>query len=172
MRFSTCLLAAGTASLALAAPLEGRPSKRASKLKFFGVNESGPEFGTSNLPGTLGTDYVWPTLSTIDTFVNKGMNIFRVNVLMERLIPTSMTGSLDATYLADLTKTVNYITNLGAHAIIVPHNYGRYYSDIITSTSDFGAFWKTVATEFKSNDLVIFDTNNECMSPLLYMEKK
>lgn len=172
MRFSTCLLAVGTASLALAAPLEGRPSKRASKLKFFGINESGPEFGTGNVPGTLGTDYIWPTLSTIDTFVNKGMNMIRVNILMERLIPTSMTGTMDAAYLANLTETVNYITKLGAYAMIVPHNYGRYNSEIITSTSDFGAFWKTLATSFKSNDLVVFDTNNECTFPLLFFLDK
>ena len=66
-----------TAALALAAP-----TKRASKLQFFGVNESGPEFGEGNLPGTYGKDYIWPTLSTIDTFIGQGMNTFRVNTLM------------------------------------------------------------------------------------------
>jgi hypothetical protein len=29
----------------------------------------------------------------------------------------------------------------------------------MTSTSDFAAFWTTVATQFKDNDLVIFDTS-------------
>lgn len=163
MRFFTFCIAAGTASLALAAPLE-RSNKRTSKFQFFGVNESGPEFGTSNIPGTYGTDYIWPTLSTIDTFVNKGMNVFRINILMERLIPTSMTGSLDEAYLGNLTETVNYITNKGAYAMIVPHNYGRYNNEIISSTSDFETFWKTVAGQYKSNAKVIFDTNNECMS--------
>lgn len=62
MRFLSILLAAGTASLALAAPV----SPRAKTFKFFGVNESGPEFGNKNFPGTKGKDYVWPTLSTID----------------------------------------------------------------------------------------------------------
>ncbi|KAL1301956.1 hypothetical protein AAFC00_002412 [Neodothiora populina] len=160
MHFSTLLLAAGTAGLAFAAPLE-RTSKRSNKLQFFGINESGPEFGTNNIPGTLGTDYVWPTLSTIDTFVNKGMNVFRVNILMERLVPTSMTGACDAAYLADLTKTVKYITDKGAYAMIVPHNYGRYNGNIIQSTSDFKAFWTTMAEKFKANQKVIFDTNNE-----------
>lgn len=165
MRFSTILLAAGTASLAIAAPLDPNTksiSKRVSKFKFFGINESGPEFGEGKLPGTLNTDYVWPTLSTIDTFVAKGMNTIRINIMMERLVPNKMTGAMDATYLSDLTKTVNYITNKGAYAMIVPHNYGRYYGSVITSTADFGAFWKTVATSFKSNSKVIFDTNNEC----------
>jgi hypothetical protein len=65
MRFLSILLAAGTASLALAA-LAREKKKRVSKLKFFSVNESGLEFGITNLPGTNGKDYVWPTLSTID----------------------------------------------------------------------------------------------------------
>lgn len=65
MRFSSYVLAAaGIAAFAAAAPTQ--LSKRISKLKFFGVNESGPEFGQNNLPGVKGTDYVWPTLSTID----------------------------------------------------------------------------------------------------------
>lgn len=110
MNFFSILLAAGTASLALAAPV-GEKKKQASKLKFFGVNESGPEFGNTNRPGTKGKDYFWPTLSTIDTFVSKGFNAFRVNIMMERIIPNSITGSLDSAYLADLTTTVNYITN-------------------------------------------------------------
>ena len=98
MRVST-ILAASTASLALAAPVQ---QKRANKLQFFGVNESGPEFGETNLPGTKDTDYVWPTLSTIDTFYNKGMNTFRVNILMERLTHSSMSDTLNADYLKDL----------------------------------------------------------------------
>ncbi|KAH0024947.1 endo-beta-1,4-glucanase, partial [Aureobasidium melanogenum] len=110
----------------------------ASKLQFIGVNEAGPEFGERNIPGRLGTDYTWPDLDSISTFVNKGYNSFRVNFLMERLVPNEMTGSLDAAYLNNLTQTVDGITKLGAYAIIVPHNY-----------------------EFKDNEKVIFDTNNE-----------
>lgn len=160
MHLPSLLLAAGSASVVLSQPLT-RLSQRASKLQFVGINESGPEFGEANIPGTYGTDYTWPDLSTISTFVNKGMNTFRVNFLMERLVPNKMTGSLDAAYLGNLTETVNGITKLGAYAIIVPHNYGRYNGEIITSTEDFAAFWKTVAAEYKDNDKVIFDTNNE-----------
>src|ERR1051326_720673 len=93
------------------------------------------------------------------------MNTFRVNIMMERLIPTSMTGSFNQTYYSDLLNTVNYITNKGAYAMIVPHNYGRYYNNIITDTTQFAAWWKTTAAAFKGNSKVIFDTNNECTSP-------
>jgi len=56
----------------------------------------------------------------------------------------------------------NYITNTkGAYAIIDSQNFGRYYGNIFTSTSDFETYWKTVATQFKGNSKVIFDCNNE-----------
>jgi endoglucanase len=38
----------------------------ATKFEYFGVNESGAEFGNTVIPGTLGTDYIWPAPSSID----------------------------------------------------------------------------------------------------------
>jgi hypothetical protein len=35
--------------------------------------------------------------------IGKGMNIFRIQFLMERLVPSSMTGSYNEEYLANLT---------------------------------------------------------------------
>ncbi|EAW06830.1 putative endoglucanase [Aspergillus clavatus NRRL 1] len=153
----TTTLVAALLPLVLAAP----NTKRSSGFVWFGANESGAEFGESNLPGILGKDYIWPSASTIRTLHDGGMNVFRVAFRMERLIPNKMTGSPDGTYMNDLRSTVEAITSLGAYAVIDPHNYGRYYGNIITSTDDFAAFWKTLASEFASNDHVIFDTNNE-----------
>jgi endoglucanase len=68
----------------------------------FGSNESGAEFGSQNIPGVLGTDYIWPSTSAIQTLRSAGMNIFRVAFAMERLVPGSLTSSMDATYLSDL----------------------------------------------------------------------
>lgn len=39
--------------------------------------------------------------------------------------------------------------------LIGPHSNG----EIISTTSDFQTFWKNVAGEFVSNELVIFDTS-------------
>jgi hypothetical protein len=55
----------------------------------------------------LGTDYTWPSASTIKTLHDAGMNVFRVAFRMERLIPNSMTGTPDATYMNDL-KAVRF----------------------------------------------------------------
>lgn len=160
MHFFSYFLAAGSAVMALAAPMS-KASKRQS-MQFFGVNESGAQFGEDNFPGELGTDYRWPELSTIDTLIDAGMNTFRINILMERLVPEEMTGDLDPDYFADLKETVDYITNKSAYALIAPHNFGRYYKEIITDVEGFGAFWTTVAEPFKDNSYVVFDTNNEC----------
>lgn len=59
MYFTPWLAAAATATLAFAAP-SSSVKKRVSKFKWFGVNESGAEFGNTALPGTLGKDYTWP----------------------------------------------------------------------------------------------------------------
>ncbi|KAJ6137079.1 hypothetical protein N7471_003565 [Penicillium samsonianum] len=160
MRYTSLLTIAGVTGLVLAAPGPSL-SKRTSSFVWFGANEAGAEFGSGNIPGKLGTDYIWPSTSAIQTLRSAGMNIFRVPFAMERLVPGTLTSSADATYLASLKSTVNYITSSGGYAVVDPHNFGRYYGNIITSTSDFGAFWTTLASEFASNDKVIFDTNNE-----------
>ncbi|KAL5338256.1 glycoside hydrolase superfamily [Aspergillus crustosus] len=139
----------------------GIPSHVASSFIWFGTNEAGAEFGQGSYPGELGEHYIWPDLSAIATLHNEGMNTFRVAFSMERLVPTALTGPPDQVYFQDLIDTVNGITALGANAVLDPHNYGRYFGNIITSTSDFAAFWTILATEFASNELVIFDTNNE-----------
>ncbi|KAF9532515.1 glycoside hydrolase [Crepidotus variabilis] len=139
-----------------------------TKFKFFGVNESGAEFGDTAIPGTLGKDYTWPSPSSIDYFTGQGFNTFRVPFKVERLSPLSggLTGSFDQTYLNGLktacdTIIVNYITNKGGYAIIDPHNYMRYNGAVITSTSSFQSWWTKLANEFKSNSKVIFDIMNE-----------
>jgi len=82
--------------------------------------------------------------------------------MMERLIPTQMTGPLDTAYSNSLVEIVNYITNnKGAYAVIDPHNYGRYYGNVITDAAGFKAWWNTTATLFAGNSKVIFDCNNE-----------
>ncbi|KAF4759767.1 hypothetical protein N7455_002748 [Penicillium solitum] len=160
MRLDQLALLAAVAGSAAAAPANNH-AKRASPFKWFGASESGAEFGENNLPGVYGTDYIFPDASAIQTLKGKGMNIFRVAFLMERLAPNSLTGELDAGYLTNLTATVKAITDAGSHAVLDPHNYGRYNGEIISTTSDFQTFWKNVAGEFVSNELVIFDTNNE-----------
>ncbi|KAG8794211.1 hypothetical protein FRC16_010656 [Serendipita sp. 398] len=132
----------------------------ATKFKYFGANEASAEFGTA-YPGVLGTDYTWPSPSSIDFLVGKGMNFFRIPFAMERLTPSGLTGSFDATYLAGLKTIVSYVTSKGAYAAIDPHNYLRFNGAVITDKNGFTTWWRNLANEFKSNSHVIFDLNNE-----------
>lgn len=49
----------------------------------------------------------------------------------------------------------------GAYAVVDPHNYGRYYGEVISDVNGFSRWWSSVAKRFKNNSRVIFDTNNE-----------
>ncbi|KAG8804592.1 hypothetical protein FRC16_006034 [Serendipita sp. 398] len=133
----------------------------ATKFKYFGVNESSAEFGQGKYPGILGTDYTWPSPSSVDYFVGKGMNFFRIAFAMERLSPSGLTGSFDATYLQGLKTIVSYVTGKGAYAALDPHNFARFNGAVITDLTAFQAWWTKLANEFKSDSRVIFDVNNE-----------
>ena len=115
MKLTNVVLTASAASLVSAYP-RGRPAvpsdqsiakKRANGFTWVGVNESGAEFGQTNLPGTLGTDYTWPDTSKIQVLRDAGMNVFRIPFLMERLVPDSLTGTTDSTYLSALQSVSN-----------------------------------------------------------------
>ncbi|KAK2742866.1 hypothetical protein FQN55_007650 [Onygenales sp. PD_40] len=156
----SALLAAGAGTLAVASPV-AQNVKRAPIFQWFGANEAGAEFGEKNLPGELGTDYIWPDTAAIGKLIDSGMNIFRVAFRMERLFQGELSGEIDPTYLGDMKSTVEYITGAGAYAVLDPHNYGRFHEEIITNLDDFSHFWATLAAEFIDQELVIFDTNNE-----------
>ncbi|KAL3466457.1 glycoside hydrolase superfamily [Aspergillus heterothallicus] len=155
MRLNT-LFFAFAAGTAIAAPQH----KKRATFQFFGVNESGAEFGEDNIPGVWGTDYIFPDPATISTLISDGFNIFRIQFKMERLT-SEITGSFNQEYLQNLTSVVNAVTEAGAYAILDPHNYGRFNNEIISTPSDFQTWWTNVATEFANNDKVVFDTNNE-----------
>ncbi|KAI0648710.1 endoglucanase [Trametes meyenii] len=139
-------------------------SSARTKFTFFGVNESGAEFGNTVIPGRLGKEYTWPEPSSIDYFLGQGFNTFRIPFLMERVSPPStggMSGPFNDTYLDGLKTTVSYITGKGGFAVIDPHNFMIFNGATITSTSDFQAWWQQLATEFKTDKNVIFDLQNE-----------
>ncbi|KAL2145908.1 hypothetical protein VTI28DRAFT_5990 [Corynascus sepedonium] len=163
MKFLDIVLGAAAAGSAMAAPTcdASTKSKRAGKFKFVGINQSCAEFGQDTLPGQLDKHYTWPATSSIDTLLETGMNTVRVPFMMERLIPEQLTGTVNETYSQGLIDTVAHITGKGAYAIIDPHNFGRYYEEIITDVEGFKAWWTTTAGLFADNENVIFDTNNE-----------
>jgi len=128
-----------------------------------GVNLSGLEFGQNNLPGQYNKDYTTPPNSEVDYFIGKGLNSFRLPFLWERLQPTQ-NGNFNATYLAYIDQFVNYATGKGAYVIVDPHNFARYFGQIIgqgVPVASFSNMWQQLANHYKSNSRVIFGIMNE-----------
>jgi endoglucanase len=139
-------------------------------LRLRGTNMSGAEFGEQNLPGTFGTDYIYPDpayasgYTSQDYFVGKGMNTFRLGFRWERL-QRQLNAAFDATELARLDTTIASMTSKGAYVILDPHNYARYNDQLIGSTavpnSAFADFWSRLAQHYANNPRVIFGLVNE-----------
>jgi len=129
-----------------------------------GVNLSGLEFGAGNLPGLYGKDYIAPNNGEIDYYTGKGLNIFRLPFLWERIQPT-LNGAFNDTYLGYITGVVDYATSKNAKVVLDPHNYARYRSVVIGTgnvpTTAFASFWGQLAKVFMNNNNVIFGLMNE-----------
>ncbi len=136
-------------------------------MSLVGVNLAGPAFGAQNpssVPGVVGTDYVYPTHGEIDYYASKGMNVFRLSFLMERL-EHSQGGALDPAELARIDDVVNYSASKGIKTILDPHNFGQAYGNDIgssgTPTSTLTTFWSKLASHYAGNPNVIFGIMNE-----------
>ena len=133
-------------------------------IKYRGVNLAGADFGESNLPGTFGVDYTYPTNAEATYFKSKGMNIIRLPFRWERLQPT-LNAALDPTELNRLQTFVNQAIAVGHTVVLDPHNYARYKNNIIGASSvtnaNFADFWGRLATVYKNNPAVIFGLMNE-----------
>jgi endoglucanase len=128
-----------------------------------GVNIAGAEFGEGNLPGVYGQDYIYPAASDVDPLLERGANVFRLPFRWERLQPTA-NGDFDPVELARLDGLVRYITKRGAKVLINPHNYGRYFGQIVgvdVPASVFADFWSRLARLYKRNRSVLFGLMNE-----------
>lgn len=134
-----------------------------SQLPFTGVNLAGAEFGGSHLPGTYNQHYTYPIRAEVDYFVGKSMNTFRLPFKWERLQHSEF-ADLNAAELSRIKNFVEYATSKNAYTILDPHNYARYYGQVIGKelpVEAFADFWQKLASEFKENSLVIFGLMNE-----------
>lgn len=84
MLLKNILAAAALVSTAFAAPTE---EKRQNKMKWFGINESGAEFGEKNFTGVYGKEYIWYDFKAIDQLMGQGMNMFRLNFRKKSISP-------------------------------------------------------------------------------------
>ncbi len=148
-------------------------------IQYAGVNLSVAEFGQGNLPGTFGSDYMWPTNGETTYYQSRGMNFIRLPFRWERLQHTN-SAVLDPTELGRMNAFVTNATSRGMYVLLDPHNFMRYYpnprgsfqtattglvgnsnSTYAVSYADFSNFWYQVAAIYQSNDHVFFGLNNE-----------
>jgi endoglucanase len=150
--------------LLVAAAIVSSLPKAHAALTYTGVNLAGADFGESNLPGAYNTHYTYPRTTEVDYFVGKGMNTFRVPFRWERL-QRSQDAPLNASELSRLSTIVNYATGEGAYVVLDPHNYARYFGNVVGTASlpnaSLADFWSRLASEFKDNERVIFGLMNE-----------
>eukprot|EP00026_Physarum_polycephalum_P005133 Phypoly_transcript_05162.p1 GENE.Phypoly_transcript_05162~~Phypoly_transcript_05162.p1 ORF type:complete len:609 (+),score=82.66 Phypoly_transcript_05162:125-1951(+) len=137
--------------------------------KLTGVNQAGAE-GGGVLPGVMNTNYIYPK-TTADYFVQKGMNIFRLPFLWERLIHTKG-ANFSALDISTYIDSVNYMSQ-HAYVILDPHDYGKGFGGKIgessTTIQDFVDFWVKLANVFKSNPKVIYGLINEPIDNNIYI---
>lgn len=134
------------------------------RTQYGGVNLAGAEFGAGRAAGVFNKHYTYPTEAEADYFAGKGMNVFRLPFLWERLQPKA-NASLDEAELGRIRAFVTYAASRKAAVILDPHNYGRYHREVIGSekvpVSVFEDFWGRVALVFKDYPSVIFGLMNE-----------
>lgn len=134
------------------------------QIQYKGTNLAVAEFGANHLPGIFNKHYTYPSKAEVDYFVSQGMNVFRLPFLWERLQPKAQT-ELDPAELDRIKAFVTYAASRKASVILDPHNYARYYGNVIGSEklpiSVFEDFWARLAQVFKDNPNVIFGLMNE-----------
>jgi hypothetical protein len=111
----------------------------------FGVgtlNSNGGIFSNFN-PGTINTDYFYPSTTDLQFLASRGVKIIRLTFQWERLQPT-LGAALYSAELTRLTNALNTIASLGMKAIITPHNFGGY--KIGTSNSSAAQYYLTTDT--------------------------
>jgi endoglucanase len=135
-------------------------------LAYTGVAMSGGEwYDPTKTPNPQpGVNFAYPTASEFSYFKSKGMNITRLCFLWETIQPKPLQ-PLDQTQLGLLKASVEAGTNQGLTVILDPHNYARYYGQVIGSpnvpSAYFADFWRRMALAFKDNPNVWFGLVNE-----------
>jgi len=127
-----------------------------------GVNLSGAEYGEAD--GIYGTNFIYPSESTVRYFADKGMKIIRLPFLWERLQPVR-NGGLERNELERLESAVELIKTHGMKVILDPHNFGYYRGQRMMTPGlgapEFANFWVRLSLEFANDEDVLFGLMNE-----------
>ncbi|MCB8746899.1 glycoside hydrolase family 5 protein [Rhodoferax sp. U2-2l] len=129
-----------------------------------GVNLSGAEFNSKNLPGLRHKNYTYPSRNDLAYFKAAGMNVIRLPFRWER-VQRQTFAPLDPGELAQLRQLVGWATELDMCVILDLHNYGAYFGRPIGSAevpaAAFADVWLRLHQAFGNPDTTAFGLMNE-----------
>ena len=128
-----------------------------------GVNLSCAEYNGAST--RINFDYTYPSKAEIDYYAGKGLKVFRVPVLTNRILSGSMSSNRGGQDWQALTGVIAAAAAKGAYVIIDIHQYGSMPSGLVgrddAATAEFVAAWTEIAKRLKGSPNVIFGLMNE-----------
>lgn len=138
--------------------------------QMFGINLSGGDAtGSGNVPGTYGTDYIYPNDAELAYYQGKGLTLVRLPVKWRR-IQASLNGALNSADMARIDTVIGYARNRGMKVIIDLHDYNEYKLNGVTYKvgdpqvpyTAFADLWSRIADRYKNEPAIYgYDLMNE-----------
>ena len=129
-----------------------------------GVNLSGAEFNSRELPGEMFRHYTYPGADDFQYFAEKGANLVRLPVRWER-VQRELGGELDGAELGQIRKAISNARNNGQCLLLDLHNYAAWHGEVLgegtVSTGDLVDVWQRLAQELDDPDHVALGLMNE-----------
>lgn len=140
-----------------AAVIEADRGRNVSKLGpggVIGLNMGA--LGSGTRPGVPYVDYTGTSLSQYQRWASKGIKLFRLGFLWER-VQQSLSGPLDGPATAIITEQLDFINSVGGKCLLDVHNYMKYNGVLIGSgptQADLVDLWVKLVTLWKNHPAV------------------
>ncbi len=155
---------------ALLATVLACPALAEDPPQMFGVNlQGGDATGSGNIPGTYGTDYIYPNAAELDYYQSKGITLIRLPFKWKR-VQDSLYAPLNSTNLGHLDTAVGLIRARGMKVILDMHDYNEVHVNgtkyQVGSTqvpySAYADVWDRLSDHFKGDAAIYgYDIMNE-----------